>query len=167
VHSLNVAAHNNTYADSIFTTKTGKSINTLWTEMVGAPLPSPVKFTGLTNLCLQAGGTNTSDVQSATCNGALGQGFGVIKNSNNTISIANNHSCIDVASSATTNGAKLWMYPCNGTGAQQWVQLADGSLRNPASNRCIDIPSTNTASGTSLQLYDCNGSSAQRLTKLP
>lgn len=165
VRSLNIAAHNNTYADAIFTTKTGKTINALWTEMVGAPLPSPVKFTGLTNMCLQAGDSTTSNLQIATCNAAIGQGFGVIKNSNNTISIANNRSCVDVASSATNNGATLWMYPCNGTGAQQWVQLADGSLRNPASNRCINAPSTGT--GTSLQLFDCNGATAQRLSKLP
>lgn len=167
VRELNATAHQGTYSDAFFTAKTGKSIDALWTEMVGAPLPAAVHFVALANECLRPGDATTNHVQIAACDGSLGQGFGVIHNSNGTISVAHGHACLDVAGSATSNGAVVWMYACNGTGAQQWVQLADGSLRNPESNRCLDDPSSSTTDGTSLELYDCNGTDAQRFSTLP
>ncbi|TQS25008.1 beta-1,3-glucanase family protein [Microbispora sp. KK1-11] len=70
--------------------------------------------------------------------------------------------CLDVQSGGTANGTPLQLYDCNTTGAQNWVQLADGSIRNPQSGRCIDAPGGATGNGTRLQIYDCNGSAAQR-----
>ena len=69
--------------------------------------------------------------------------------------------CLDVTGGSTANGAKLQLWDCNGGGAQNWVQEANGSLRNPASNRCVDSPNGATANGTRLQIWDCNGSAAQ------
>jgi hypothetical protein len=69
--------------------------------------------------------------------------------------------CLDVASGGTANGSLLQLYDCNGTGAQQWVQQANGSLKNPQSGRCVDAPGGATANGTRLQIYDCNGTGAQ------
>ncbi|WP_436531794.1 ricin-type beta-trefoil lectin domain protein [Actinoplanes sp. HUAS TT8] len=70
--------------------------------------------------------------------------------------------CLDVTSAGTANGTVLQLWDCNGTGAQQWVQQADGSLKNPSSGRCMDSPSGATANGTRLQIWDCNGTGAQK-----
>ena len=40
----------------------------------------------------------------------------------------------------TANGTQVELWDCNGGGGQQWVQQADGSLRNPQSGRCLDSP---------------------------
>src|SRR5689334_645372 len=45
--------------------------------------------------------------------------------------------CLDVASGGTANGTLLQLWDCNNTGAQQWVQQANGSLKNPQSGRCM------------------------------
>ncbi|WP_181871131.1 beta-1,3-glucanase family protein [Sphaerisporangium album] len=70
--------------------------------------------------------------------------------------------CLDVQSGGTANGTLLQLYDCNNSGAQNWVQLSNGSIQNPQSGRCVDAPGGNTANGTRLQIYDCNGSAAQR-----
>ncbi|MFB7946247.1 arabinofuranosidase catalytic domain-containing protein [Kitasatospora phosalacinea] len=72
--------------------------------------------------------------------------------------------CLDATGNGTANGTPLQLWDCNGGGAQQWIQQADGSLLNPQSGRCLDDPSGNTANGTRLQLWDCNGSTAQKFT---
>ena len=70
--------------------------------------------------------------------------------------------CMDVTAAGTANGTKVQLYDCNGTGAQQWTQQSDGSMKNPQSGRCLDSPSGATANGTRLQIYDCNGTAAQK-----
>ena len=69
--------------------------------------------------------------------------------------------CLDVTDGSVADGAKLQLYDCNNSGAQQWQQQANGSLRNPASGRCVDSPGGSTANGARLQIYECNGSAAQ------
>ena len=71
---------------------------------------------------------------------------------------------LDVQDGSTANGAKLQLWDCNGSGAQNWVQEGN-RMRNPQSNRCIDSPSGATANGTRLQIWDCNGSAAQYFVK--
>jgi hypothetical protein len=73
--------------------------------------------------------------------------------------------CLDVQGGGTANTTKLQLWDCNGTGAQQWIQQADGSMRNPQSGRCMDSPGGATANGTRLQIYDCNGTAAQKFHK--
>jgi len=53
-------------------------------------------------------------------------------------------------------------WDCNGTGAQQWQNRANGSLVNPQSGKCLDDPGSTTTTGTQLQIYTCNGTNAQR-----
>ncbi|WP_033256258.1 arabinofuranosidase catalytic domain-containing protein [Kitasatospora phosalacinea] len=72
--------------------------------------------------------------------------------------------CLDATGNGTANGTPLQLWDCNGGGAQQWIQQANGSLLNPQSGRCLDDPSGSTANGTRLQLWDCNGSTAQKFT---
>ena len=56
----------------------------------------------------------------------------------------------------------MQLYECNGTGAQQWVAGADGTLRNPESGRCLDAAGGGSANGTRLIILDCNGGANQR-----
>ena len=73
--------------------------------------------------------------------------------------------CLDITGGGTANSTKLELWDCNGTAGQQWVQNADGTMRNPASARCMDATAGATANGTRLQIYDCNGTAAQVFTK--
>ena len=70
--------------------------------------------------------------------------------------------CLDINGNGTANGTQVELWDCDGVGGQQWVQQADGSLKNPQSGRCLDDPSGNTANGTRLQIWDCNGTSSQK-----
>ncbi|MEW5630792.1 RICIN domain-containing protein [Streptomyces hydrogenans] len=70
--------------------------------------------------------------------------------------------CLDVTGGATAAGSTLGYYACNGSPAQQFIPMADGSVLHPASNRCLDLPWADTTNGTRLQIYDCNGTLAQK-----
>ncbi|WP_433608200.1 beta-1,3-glucanase family protein [Dactylosporangium sp. CA-139114] len=70
--------------------------------------------------------------------------------------------CLDIIGNGTANGTQVQLWDCNGVGGQNWVQQADGSLKNPQSGRCLDSPSGATGNGTRLQIWDCNGSAAQK-----
>ncbi|WP_033443544.1 PQQ-dependent sugar dehydrogenase [Saccharothrix sp. NRRL B-16314] len=68
--------------------------------------------------------------------------------------------CVDVSGGSTADGAKVQLWTCNGTAAQQWTASADGSLR--ALGKCLDIQRGGTANGTVTQLWTCNGTGAQQ-----
>jgi beta-glucanase (GH16 family) len=70
--------------------------------------------------------------------------------------------CIDVPGAASTDGARLQIYDCNGTAAQQWQFASDGTVR--ALGKCMDAAAAGTADGTAVQLYTCNGTNAQKFT---
>jgi hypothetical protein len=70
--------------------------------------------------------------------------------------------CLDDSGSRTTNHNKIQVYTCNGTSAQQWSYLADGSLR--VLGRCLDVTSSGVDNGTLVQLFTCNGTGAQKWT---
>lgn len=72
--------------------------------------------------------------------------------------------CLEVNGNVTTLGAGVELYDCNGTGGQQWIPQADGSIKNPASGLCLDAPNGATANGTSLRIWTCNGAAAQKFT---
>ena len=70
-----------------------------------------------------------------------------------------NNKCIDVPGSRFDDGARLQMYTCNNTGAQQWT-FVNGTLR--AGGKCMDVAGANTADGTPIQITGCNGNQAQQ-----
>ncbi|MGI5162204.1 family 16 glycosylhydrolase [Microbispora sp. CA-102843] len=76
-----------------------------------------------------------------------------------------NGRCVDIPSANPVDGARLQMYDCNGTAAQQWTINSDGTVR--AMGKCMDAASAGTANGTPVQLYTCNGTGAQRFTLTP
>jgi hypothetical protein len=66
--------------------------------------------------------------------------------------------CLDVAGASTANGAKVWMYTCNGTVAQQWTLRTDGRIQSAVGNRCLEIKDASTASYARLQTWECSAS---------
>ena len=73
-----------------------------------------------------------------------------------------NGRCIDIPGANPVDGARLQIYDCNGTAAQQWTVNGDGTIR--AMGKCMDAAAAGTANGTAVQLYTCNGTGAQRFT---
>ncbi|GAB1823459.1 family 16 glycosylhydrolase [Herbidospora sp. RD11066] len=73
-----------------------------------------------------------------------------------------NSKCIDIPAANPVDAARLQMYDCNGTTAQQWSINSDGTVR--AMGKCMDAAAAGTANGTPIQLYTCNGTAAQRFT---
>jgi glucosylceramidase len=70
--------------------------------------------------------------------------------------------CVDVPGANPVDGARLQIYDCNGSAAQQWTISGDGTVR--ALGKCLDAAAAGTANGTAIQLYTCNGTNAQRFT---
>ncbi|MEV6932474.1 family 16 glycosylhydrolase [Dactylosporangium sp. NPDC051485] len=70
--------------------------------------------------------------------------------------------CIDIPSANPVDGARLQVYDCNGSAAQQWTLGTDGTVR--ALGKCMDVAAAGTANGTAVQLYTCNGTNAQKFT---
>ncbi|MGW1158197.1 LamG-like jellyroll fold domain-containing protein [Streptomyces sp. NPDC002513] len=73
--------------------------------------------------------------------------------------------CLDDDHSGTDNNNKIQIWTCNGSAAQKWALLSDGSLR--VLGKCLDVPGGATTDGTLLQLYTCNGTGAQKWTPGP
>jgi predicted alpha-1,2-mannosidase len=74
-----------------------------------------------------------------------------------TSSLAGN--CVDVANASNSNGTAVQLYSCNGTNAQTWTVVPDGTLQ--ALTKCLDVTQGGTANGTRVQLYVCNGTASQ------
>jgi hypothetical protein len=72
--------------------------------------------------------------------------------------------CLDVRNGSRDNGAQVWLYACNGTGAQVWEIRADRTWRNPQSGRCLTTNGGSSADGTRLMIWTCTGASYQRWT---
>jgi hypothetical protein len=73
-----------------------------------------------------------------------------------------NGRCIDIPGGTANDGARLQMYDCNGTAAQQWAFNGDGTVR--ALGKCMDPAGGASANGTPIQLVTCNGNPVQRFT---
>jgi beta-glucanase (GH16 family) len=73
-----------------------------------------------------------------------------------------NGRCIDIPGANPVDGARLQMYDCNGTAAQQWTFNGDGTVR--AMGKCMDPAGGALANGTPIQLVTCNGNAVQRFT---
>ena len=71
-----------------------------------------------------------------------------------------NNKCVDVPSSNFVDGARLQMWPCNGTNAQKWT-FTGGTLASQ-NGKCMDVASGSTANGAAVQLWTCNGTGAQQ-----
>ncbi|WP_316778622.1 lectin [Streptomyces sasae] len=68
--------------------------------------------------------------------------------------------CADDAGSGTSNGTAIQIYTCNGTTAQTWKVVPDGTLQ--VLDDCMDVTGGATTSGTKVQLHTCNGTQAEQ-----
>ncbi|MEV7230401.1 MULTISPECIES: family 16 glycosylhydrolase [Polymorphospora] len=68
--------------------------------------------------------------------------------------------CIDVPGGNSVDGARLQLWTCNGTAAQQWTAPGDGTLR--ALGKCMDVAWGSSANGAAIQLANCSGNPAQQ-----
>jgi hypothetical protein len=66
--------------------------------------------------------------------------------------------CLDLNAGNSTNGTKIQIWGCNGTGAQSWTASGD-TLQT--SGKCLDATALGTANGTKIQIWDCNGGTNQ------
>ncbi|WP_228564056.1 glycoside hydrolase family 3 C-terminal domain-containing protein [Catenulispora rubra] len=70
--------------------------------------------------------------------------------------------CLDLNADNNTDGTKVGVFTCNGTGAQQWTEQPNGTIQ--ADGKCLDVAGAGTAAGTKVDLAACNGSGAQNWT---
>lgn len=70
--------------------------------------------------------------------------------------------CADITNGSTADGTPLQLYPCNGTAAQTWSLVADGTIH--ADGKCVDVRAGGTTPGTVVQLYTCAPTTAQQWT---
>ena len=80
----------------------------------------------------------------------------------NAIRGAGSGRCIDIPAANPADGARLQIFDCNNSAAQQWSTNANGTVT--AMGKCMDAASAGTANGTAVQLFTCNGTAAQRFT---
>ncbi len=98
-------------------------------------------------------------IQIAGCNGTSAQQFQI--RDDGTLRIQGK--CLNAADAGTADRTLIELRSCSsGSGSQQFLPRADGSLYNPVSGRCVDLGGFNTTPGTQLWLYACNRSAAQR-----
>ncbi|MFJ8045986.1 ricin-type beta-trefoil lectin domain protein [Kitasatospora sp. NPDC096147] len=114
---------------------------------------------GLAGKCLAPTGSNSPAVIK-DCDGSTGQSWSVQDDK----TLRSGGQCLDVNSGGTTPGLRVWLWSCNGSGAQEWVPGADGRLVNTRSNLCLDVVGGATTSGTPLQIQTCDGSARQAWT---
>jgi hypothetical protein len=69
--------------------------------------------------------------------------------------------CLDDASSSTTNGTKVDLWDCNGTGAQVWT-VGGGAVK--VNGKCLDVTGGGTGNGALVEIWDCTGGADQRWT---
>ncbi|MFI5998700.1 ricin-type beta-trefoil lectin domain protein [Streptomyces sp. NPDC051362] len=118
------------------TPKTGSGAGTA--NSVGSAAGSSAAVSG-------SGKTVTSDSQSHTVTGL-------------TIKSHDSGRCIN--GSAGKDGTPLKIWDCNGSAAEGWQFMSDGTVR--AFGKCMDLAWASTSNGTSVQLANCNGGWAQQ-----
>jgi hypothetical protein len=71
--------------------------------------------------------------------------------------------CIDDNANGTARGNKIVSWSCNGTAAQRWTLLTNGTIR--VHSRCLGVPGT--AAGSPAGLYPCTGAGGQQWRLAP
>jgi hypothetical protein len=84
------------------------------------------------------------------------------------VQIINQHSglCLDVAGAATTNGAQIDQWTCNGQSNQNWTLTSLGNsdyeLQAQNSGLVLDVAASSTADGAKVDQWQWNGGNNQR-----
>ncbi|WP_283133024.1 RICIN domain-containing protein [Rhizohabitans arisaemae] len=67
--------------------------------------------------------------------------------------------CVDIPGANGFNGARIQLWSCNGTPAQQWSRSGRSIT---VMGRCLDVEGWGTGNGTPVQLWDCTGGGNQQ-----
>lgn len=176
---LNVAVHNNTYSDSLFSQDTGGKVTSeaqAWQAATSAYNSSSGVVKGVGGKCVAiqngtvANGTelvladcaSSSDQQWALTyhntaksglfeitSPALGNGAGVAY-------------CMDDNHSGTADGTIVQYWGCDQSNAQYWTHGANGAIVNINANKCLATQNGSSANGTQLVIHTCDGSASQQ-----
>jgi beta-glucosidase len=68
--------------------------------------------------------------------------------------------CLNDVGNKSANGTQADIWTCNGSTAQQWTYVQDGTLR--IHGKCLVPPSSSPASGAKVVLATCTGTSVQQ-----
>jgi hypothetical protein len=78
---------------------------------------------------------------------------------------------LDVACGSSDNGANVWLYAKNNSGAQKWNLTLDAegyfTIANAASKKALDIANGSTAEGANVWQWGVNGTAAQKWRLVP
>ena len=70
-----------------------------------------------------------------------------------------------MSGASTADGARVQLYTCNGTAAQQWsYNSTTHDVVNTGANKCLDVSGNNSADGTPTQIWTCTGAANQKWT---
>jgi GH25 family lysozyme M1 (1,4-beta-N-acetylmuramidase) len=101
-----------------------------------------------------AGGTSGSASFTWTATVAPGQGpAGPVR-------LVTGGKCLNDVGNKSANGTQADIWTCNGSTAQQWTYVKDGTLR--IHGKCLVPPSSSPASGAKVALASCTGSPVQQ-----
>ena len=68
--------------------------------------------------------------------------------------------CLNDVGNSAANGTRAEIWKCNGSAAQQWTYVQDGTLR--IHGKCLVPPGSSPASGAKVQLATCTGAPVQQ-----
>ena len=112
--------------------------------------------------CLDTyGGTFASNTKEEiwTCHNGPGQTWTA---SNGTVNTDGGAYCLTVKNAATTRGAAVILYQCNGGSNQQWTVNSSGTITEAGTGFCLDVTGAATSNGTGVETWTCNGGSNQQ-----
>ncbi|WP_461163022.1 RICIN domain-containing protein [Arthrobacter sp. R4-81] len=75
--------------------------------------------------------------------------------------------CLDLKSFATSDGAVVDIYTCNGGANQDWTLDSSGQLVNAHSGKCLDVSGHSISNDALVQQWTCTGASNQKWTHNP
>jgi hypothetical protein len=148
----------------------GKSCDGQETSQTQACTPN---FPGLNNQKLALADNSGFNVDCpGSCNTASGQQLQQWGNDTNDLwtlgadgTIKSGGVCLDVRNSATANGGVVQVWGCNGSNAQKWRPVWNGTgfqLQNSNSQKCLDVQNTR-GNGTKLYIWDCQNGNFNQL----
>ncbi|HUZ26545.1 MAG TPA: ricin-type beta-trefoil lectin domain protein, partial [Streptosporangiaceae bacterium] len=68
--------------------------------------------------------------------------------------------CLEDVGNRSASGTQAGLWPCNGSSAQHWTSVQDGTLR--IHGMCLTVPGSRPASGSKVKLASCSGAARQQ-----
>lgn len=182
VRKLNIALHNNTYTDAMFTSLTGKTASQLFDEARNEQY-RPVGTLKGADKCVEFINGDAADyakLQLAACDGSSRQQFrrvyidagvsaGLLGGTRSLFYLVSptlsgqNVRCLSTHTGVLGNGSSAIAWGCfydRVPTYQLWREGANGTIVHYGSSKCLDVLSGNTQ----LILNDCSGSTSQKWT---